>query len=91
MYTCIRTHKHRHTQTHRHTHTNTCTYNTDTFNECLSQCISIEHVLCYIRTVFNLPLNITFPIERRYMTIPSDHQSTDMLYGCPDSISGAAI
>ena len=33
----------------------------------------------------------TFPTERRYMTIPNDHQSTAMLYGCPDSISGAVI
>ena len=31
----------------------------------------------------------TFPIERRYITIPNDHQSTAKLYDCPDSISGA--
>ena len=79
--TCTHTYIFIHTHKHIDIHT----------NERLSQCISIEHVLCYRRTVFNLTLIITFPIERRYMTIPSDHQSTDMLYGCPDSISGAAI
>lgn len=51
--------------------------------------------MCCRCIVFHLPLMVcslhTFPTERRYMTIPNDHQSTDMLYGCPDNISGAVI